>query len=124
MAAGGCGALRWLAPLVALLAVVGCASRPDPALDWTAFDEAACPATSDADQCFELRAEAVGLREGRGRCDVMAVDEGGAPLLIGATYGPVRLVPGRSFEWFVELEDVGDPAFAAWEPRCVPLDEG
>lgn len=125
MARGGRCAPRWLAPLFAALAVAGCALQADdPTLEWTAFEETTCPDASAADQCFVLRAEAGGTQEGQGRCDVVAVDERGADLATGASYGPLLLAPGRSYEWLVELQQVDDPAFDTWVPECRPAGEG
>jgi hypothetical protein len=119
MAGWGRCAPRWLAPLLAALALAGCALQSDdPTLEWIAFDEATCPDGPDAEQCFVLRAETSGTQEGQGRCDVVAVDDRDADLVIGATYGPILLAPGRSYEWLVELQQVDDPDFDRWLPRC------
>lgn len=119
MAAGCRCAPRWLALLIAALALTSCMMRSnDVALESTAFDETSCPAGSDADRCFVLRAETGGTEQGQGRCDVVAVDEDGAGMVTGASFGPLLLAPGRSFEWLVELEDVDDPAFDRWMPEC------
>ena len=125
MAGGGRCAPRWLVPLVAALALAGCASQSnDPTLEWTAFDEATCPDGSNADECFVLRAETRGTKRGQGRCDVVAVDERGGDMVTGATYAPLLLAPGRSYEWLVELQQVDDPAFDRWVPDCRPPEEG
>jgi hypothetical protein len=96
----------------------------DPTLEWTAFDDAACPEESDADQCFVLRAEVSGTNEGQGGCEVVAVDAGGRAIVTGATFGPLVLEPGRSFQWMVELQQVDDPDFDAWMPQCHPPGAG
>jgi hypothetical protein len=121
MARGGRCAPRWLAPLLGALAIAGCALQDaDPTLQSTRFEETTCPGGSAADQCFVLRAEARGTQRGQGRCDVVAVDERGSDLVTGASYGPLVLAPGRSYEWHVELQQVDDPAFDRWVPRCHP----
>jgi hypothetical protein len=125
MARGGRCAPRWLAPLVAALVIGGCfLQSDDPTLESTAFEETTCPDGSVADQCFVLRAETRGTTKGQGRCDVVAVDERGADLATGASYGPLLLSPGRSYEWLVELQQVDDPAFVGWVPECGPPGTG
>jgi hypothetical protein len=107
------------------LALTGCMMRSnDVTLESTVFDEATCPAGSDADRCFLLRAETGGTEQGQGRCEVVAVDDDGSGIAIGATFGPLLLAPGRSFEWLVELQEVDDPAFDGWTPECHLLEDG
>ncbi len=119
MAGGGRCAPWLLAPLLAALVVAGCALQgDDPTLRSTGFVETTCPGGSAADQCFVLRAETGGTQRGQGRCDVVAVDERGADLVTGASYGPLVLAPGRSYEWLVELQQVDDPDFDRWVPEC------
>ena len=119
MAGGGRCAPRLLAPLVAALVVAGCALQgDDPTLRSTGFVETACRAAPPPTSASCCGPKTGGTQRGQGRCDVVAVDERGADLVTGASYGPLALAPGRSYEWLVELQQVDDPAFDRWVPEC------
>jgi hypothetical protein len=104
--------------LAGALAACG-ATRSDPAMQWTSFDETPCPRTSDAEHCYVLRAESQGTRDGSGLCEVHAIADDGARMSTAASFGPLALSPGMSFEWLVELPAVDDPSFDGWMPECV-----
>ena len=111
---------RRLGSVLLVGALAACApSGADPAMEWTAFDETTCPESSDAANCFVLRAESQGTSDGKGLCEVHAIGEDGAHLSTAASFGPVALSPGMTFEWLVELPAVDEPSFDGWLPECV-----
>lgn len=122
---GGICIRRIVAASVGAALVCACgAARPDPVLAATAFETTSCGEGVDADQCFVLRAEVGGSQQGVGRCEVVAVASDGAPLFTAATFGPLALEPGRTYEWLVTLPAPDAPAFEEWTAVCYPRARG
>jgi hypothetical protein len=111
---------RWLGWLLLVAALAACGpTESDPAMEWTSFDETPCPRGSDAESCFVLRAETTGTRDGSGLCEVHAIGDDGAHLSTPASFGPLALSPGMTFEWLVELPAADEPSFDGYLPECV-----
>lgn len=111
--------------LLLLATVTACGEGDvDPSLEITRFEKAACrdsaPAGGD-ENCFRLTVVVNGSRSGGvGSCEVVAVDDRGADISVGARMSDLKLDPGETYDEVVVLSE--PKSFDHWEPQCEPTD--